>query len=43
LVVASYLVDKMERSNVADYVIETENRPVAEIAAETLHVAGWLR
>jgi len=38
----AYLVDMMERSEVADYVVTNEGRSVAEVSAEVLRVAGWL-
>ena len=39
---AAYLVETMERSDIADYVIETANRPVSEVAQDILHMVGWL-
>jgi hypothetical protein len=42
LAVAAYLVETMEQSEVADHVVDTANRAVAEIAADVLRVAGWL-
>lgn len=42
LAAATYLVETMEQSEVADHVVDTANRTVAEIAADVLRAAGWL-
>jgi adenylylsulfate kinase len=42
LAAAGYLVDVLERSDVADHIVENDNRPVADVAAEALRAAGWL-
>jgi hypothetical protein len=39
---AAYLVETMERSDIADHVIETANRPVSEVAQDILRMVGWL-
>lgn len=40
--VAAYLAPRMEASEVADHVIETANRSVAQVAEEALRVTRWL-
>jgi hypothetical protein len=39
---AAYLVETMERSDIADYVIETANRLASEVAQDILRTVGWL-
>lgn len=39
----AYLVDKLEQAGVEDYVVDNHGRPAADVAAEVLRVAGWLR
>jgi hypothetical protein len=39
---AAYLFDRMEYAGVEDHVVDNDDRPVAQVAAEVLHVAGWL-
>jgi hypothetical protein len=39
----AYLVDKLERAGVADHVVDDGGRNAADVAAEVLRVAGWLR
>lgn len=38
---AAYLFDRMEHTGVEDHVVDNDDRPVAQVAAEVLHVAGW--
>jgi hypothetical protein len=42
LEVAAYLVDAMERPGIADFVLDNESGPVADVAAQALRLAGWL-
>ena len=39
---AAYLFDRMEHAGVEDYVVDNDDRPVAQVAADVLHAAGWL-
>jgi predicted kinase len=38
---AAYLFDRLEHAGVEDHVVDND-RPVAQIAADVLHAAGWL-
>jgi adenylylsulfate kinase len=38
----AYLVEAMEQSDSADYVVETADRSVGEVADDVLRLAGWL-
>ena len=42
LEVAAYLVDALEQPGVADYVVDNERGPVADVAAQVLRLVGWL-
>jgi hypothetical protein len=39
---AAYLFDRLEHAGVEDHVIDNDDRPVAQVAADVLHAAGWL-
>jgi hypothetical protein len=39
---AAYLFDRMEHAGVEDHVVDNDDRPVARVATDVLHVAGWL-
>jgi predicted kinase len=39
--VAAYLVDVLERSDVADHVVDNAERPVPDVAREVLRLARW--
>ena len=39
---AAYLFDRMEHAGVEDHVVDNDDRPVAQVAADVLRVAGWL-
>ena len=38
---ADYLFDRLEHAGVEDYVVDNGDRPVAQVAADVLHAAGW--
>jgi hypothetical protein len=38
---ATYLFDRLEHAGVEDHVVDNDNRPVAQVAADVLHAAGW--
>jgi hypothetical protein len=42
LVGARWWTEHLDEVRVEDFVVQTENRPVAEIAREVLQLAGWL-
>jgi hypothetical protein len=42
LEVAAYLVTALEQPGIADYVVDNERGPVADVAALALRLAGWL-
>src|SRR5215468_323534 len=39
---AAYLFDRLEHAGVEDHVVDNDDRPVAQVAADVLHAAGWL-
>jgi hypothetical protein len=39
---AQYLTPRLEDAGVEDYVVDNHDRPPEAVAAEVLHVAGWL-
>ena len=39
---AAYLFDRLEHAGVEDHVVDNDDRPVARVAADVLHAAGWL-
>ena len=39
---AAYLFDRLEHAGVEDHVVDNDDRPVAHVAADVLHAAGWL-
>lgn len=39
---AAYLVDVMEQPEIADYVVDNERGPIADVAAQALRLVGWL-
>jgi adenylylsulfate kinase len=39
---AAYLVEAMDQSDSADYVVETADRPIGEVAGDVLRITGWL-
>jgi len=38
---ADYLFDRLEHAGVEDHVVDNGDRPVAQVAADVLHAAGW--
>ena len=38
---ADYLFDRLEHARVEDHVVDNGDRPVAQVAADVLHAAGW--
>lgn len=39
----AYLIDKLEQVGVEDHVVDNQGRLAPDVAAEVLHVAGWLQ
>jgi hypothetical protein len=39
---ATHTAEVFERAQVEDHVVDNENRPATEVAAEVLHRVGWL-
>jgi hypothetical protein len=39
---AAYLFDRLEHAGVEDHVVDNDDRPLAQVAADVLHAAGWL-